>query len=100
MADEDPERLFFSKKKVQFTYDFKAGVSYYLEPVLGGGEGAEVKAPMIRLGGFLGPKRSGGEPFIGQIAVYTVDTYDKGGFPIVTYDTLIEVIGFDKEVTF
>jgi hypothetical protein len=98
-SHEDPQRQYFSKKKVQFTYDFKAGASYYLEPVLGGGEGAGVRMPIF-LGGFLGPKRVGGEPFIGQMAIYAVTEYDKRGFPVVTDDELIEVIGFDTEVSF
>jgi hypothetical protein len=54
----------------------------------------------IFLGGFLGPKRVGGEPFIGQIAVYEVHEYDRRGFPVVTDAELVEVIGFDPEVSF
>jgi hypothetical protein len=97
--DGDPYRQYFSAKTVHFTYDFQAGVSYYLKLVLGGGEGAEVKLPAF-FGTLVGPKRVGGEPFIGQIAVYSVEKYDKQGFPLVTDDTLIEKIGFDPEVSF
>jgi hypothetical protein len=96
---DGPHRQFFSKKKVHFSYDFKAGVSYFLEPALGGGEGAEVKLPQL-IGSFTGPKRVGGEPFIGQIKVFTVTEYDKYAAPIVSKDAQFEVIGFDPEVSF
>jgi hypothetical protein len=97
--DGDPYRQYFTAKKVQFTYDFEAGESYYLELVLGGGKGANVTIPAF-FGTIMGPKRVGGEPFIGQIAVYTVTGYDKRAYPVVTDDALIENIGFEPEVSF
>jgi hypothetical protein len=95
----DPYREFFSAKNVQFTYNFKAGVSYYLEPVLEGGAGAKVTSPFF-IGAFTGPKRVGGEPFIGKLAIYSVKEYDKQGLPVVSGEAPLEEIGFSTEVSF
>jgi hypothetical protein len=98
-ANGGPYRLYFTEKNVQFTYDFKPGLSYYLEPVLEGGKGAKATLPMITTS-FSKPRRTGGEPFLGQIAVYSVNEYDKQGFPIVSADMLIEKIKCAPEVSF
>ena len=94
-----PYRTYFSAKKALFSYDFKPGISYYLEPFLGGGEGADVRMPPVYLS-FSKPRRDGGEPFIGQIKVYAARVYDKKGFPLVTDDNLVETIGFTQEISF
>jgi hypothetical protein len=98
-ADGGSYRLYFTEKNVQFAYDFKPSLSYYLEPVLGGGKGAKVTLPMISTS-FSKPRRTGGKPFLGQIAIYSVTEYDKQGFPVVSKRTLIEKIGCDPEVSF
>jgi hypothetical protein len=97
--DGGPYRLYFSAKKAEFTYDFKPGVSYYLELVLGGGKGASVTLPLISTS-LSKPRRTGGEPFIGQLAIYSVEKYDKKAFPVVTEADILETIGFTTEVSF
>ncbi|GMO37125.1 MAG: hypothetical protein Ta2F_13300 [Termitinemataceae bacterium] len=91
---------YFSAKNIQFKYNFKDGASYYVDTILIGGEGAKLKIPML-IGGFTGPKRSGGDPIIAVVNIYEVTEYDsKYQLPIITEDTPYETIHFDTEVSF
>jgi hypothetical protein len=97
---KDGNNIYFREKDVQFTYDFKADVSYLLHTEMIGGEGADVVLPPL-VGGFTGPKRVGGEPFIAMVKIYAVTEYNEPTLqPVFSKDNLIEMIRFDQEVSF